>query len=248
MAFEQNAPDADPSKITEVTYKGQRIILCKSRGNTFSPKEKLAMERGIYPEKKKVEAVTLYCATGNFKLTAELSGVTEHTLREWRKKDWFQALLREIREENNEKIDAKFSELVEGALEQLQDRIKNGDYTVLRDGTIMRKPVSAKDLSIVAAINIDKRQLLRGLPTSRTENVGQIEDKTVGRLEKLAETFENLARFGRKPRVIEAKVTEIDDAVQVSSPTSMDVRQQSGDGQAVGEGNPEGQEVAPEGK
>jgi transposase-like protein len=214
MAFQQNAPDADPSKITEVTYKGQRIILCKSRGNTFSPKEKLAMERGIFPEKKKVEAVILYCATGNFKLTAELSGISEHQLRSWRKTEWFQSLMREVREENNEKIDATMTEVIEGALEQLRDRIAHGDYTVLRDGTIMRKPVSAKDLSIVAAINTDKRQLLRGLPTNRTENVGQIEDKTVGRLEKLAETFENLARLGRQPRIIDAKVTEVTETVE----------------------------------
>ena len=51
------------------------------------------------------------------------------------------------------------------------DRLENGDYHVLKDGTLIRKPINYRDLSVGAAIAYDKRCLGRGDPTSRTERV-----------------------------------------------------------------------------
>jgi hypothetical protein len=64
-------------------------------------------------------------------------------------------------------------------------------------------------LSIVLAINYDKRALSRGEPTARTETTGAVTEKTVDRLEKLAETFSNLAKYGRKKvETIDAEIIE----------------------------------------
>lgn len=183
---------------TGFTFRGKEIILSKTRGRPFSGLVKKGMAKGIYPEQKRIEAVTIYAATGVLARTSELTGIPYRTLQLWKKEPWWQDLLYEIRAENNEKIDVKFTEIIESALDQLSDRIKNGDHHVLRDGTLIRKPVAAKDLSLVAAINVDKRQLLRGEPTSRSEAIGKVEEGPVNRLEKLAETFENLARLGRR--------------------------------------------------
>lgn len=204
MALGNNASDAGPNKRTGLTYKGKEIILARSRG-TYQRQGlvKKGIEKGIYPDSMKLEAVVIYAATGNLIQAASIAKVPVNTLKSWRTTQWFQDLLKEVREENNEKIDAKFTEIVEKSLEQLVDRVENGDYHVLRDGTLARKPVSAKDLSLVSAINIDKRQLLRGEATSRSESVKVEDNQAIGKLEKLAETFENLARFGRQPKVIE---------------------------------------------
>jgi transposase-like protein len=242
LAF--NGKDAGQDKHTGFTFNGKEIILSKTRGRPFTGLVKKGMERGIYPEEKRIEAVALYAATGNFQRVEELSGVPVQSLKNWRKQEWFRELLREIREENNEKIDAKFTEIIEGALEQLGDRIANGDWVVTARGQLVRKPVNAKDLSLVGAINIDKRQLLRGEATSRSETIGdKSTEKQVNRLEKLAETFENLARFGRKPKTIEGEVV---DAIQVESSESMDVRKQAEDGETVATRYPEGEEVTTE--
>lgn len=215
-------------KHTGFTFRGQEIVLAKEHGPKHTGLVRMGIARGIYPEEKKIEAVTLYAATGHFGRTSDISGIPEDTLRKWRKQEWFQALLIEIRTENNEKLDSKFTEIVERSLDQLVDRVEKGDYHVLRDGSLVRKPISAKDLSLVAAINVDKRQLLRGEPTSRSESVGSVEEKAVGRLEKLAETFENLARFGRQPKVIDVEPQQIE---------TID----AGANEAPPEGNPEGQ-------
>lgn len=221
---------------TDFTFRGKEIVLSKTRGRPFSGLVKKGMEKGMYPEQKRIEAATLYAATGNMARVSELSGVPLHLVRTWRRTDWFQDLLREIWEENNEKIDAKFTQIIEKSLEQIQDRLENGDVHVLKTGEIIRKPISAKDLSLVSAINVDKRQLLRGLPTARTEAAGAT-DKNINRLERIAETFENLARFGRgKVEVIDVQVTK--DEERLSLP---DGRGPDGALEAPQEGHPEEQ-------
>lgn len=192
----------------------------------------------MFPEEKRVEAAAIYATTGSLPRTAELTGVPVGTLQYWRKQEDFQALLREVWAENNEKVDAKFTAIIEKALEGVLDRLENGDYKLTARGELKRVPISAKDLSLVQAINVDKRQLLRGLPTSRSATGTTVEEKTVSRLEKLAETFENLAKFGRQPRVIEAEVVEVIENHAESPNVSTD-----GGGTDVPspEGRPEGQ-------
>lgn len=207
MAFKENAPDAGETKQTGLTFRGKEIILAPSRGKyQRQGLVKKGIEKGIYPDNMKVEAATIYAASGSLQTASDMSKVPLPKLREWRKTDWFQNLLREVWTENNEKIDAKFTAIIEKSLTNLEDRLEHGDFHVLKDGNLIRRPVSAKDLSLVSAINVDKRQLLRGLPTSRSETLGEASSKTVEKLEQLATTFENLARFGRQPKTIEMEV------------------------------------------
>ena len=216
---------------TGYTFRGKEIIIAKQRGRPVGGLVKKGMEKGIFPDEKKIEVVTLYAALGSAEKVGELSKVNPSTIRQWRKEQWFQDLMKEVWDENNEKIDAKFTAIVEKSLDQVLDRLDNGDVRVLKDGTTVRVPVSAKDLSLVSAINVDKRQLLRGLPTTRSESVGAVGAQSMDRLERLAETFENLARFGRKETqtldIEEAQLIEDKDAlpnpeVAQASPESSD--------------------------
>lgn len=193
------------SRGTGFTFRGKEIVLSKRNGRPFGGLIAKGIKKGIYPEFMRIQAATLFAATGDFELVAELSKVPVGTVKSWRKQEWFQDLLKEIREENQDRIDAKFTEIIDLSLEQLVDRVRHGDWAQNYKGELLRKPLSAKDLSLVAATYVDKRQLLRGEATSRTEAVG-ITETTVGRLEKLAETFENLAKFKRKPTI---EITEV---------------------------------------
>ena len=211
MAFLKNAPDVSPEKKTGYTFRGQEIILCKSRGNYTWKTGLMAkgIQKGMFPDEKKVEAATIYAVTGSLPRTSELTGIPEHTLRSWRQTDTFKELLREVWAENNEKIDAKFTAIIEKSLEAIIDRLDHGDFRLTSKGELKRVPINAKELSLVQAINVDKRQLLRGLPTSRPVDGDPAVEKTVNRLEKLAETFESLARIGRKPKIIDITDAEI---------------------------------------
>ena len=184
----------DESKKTGFTYEGKEIVLSKTRGRPMNE------GKGIYgvSDTKRIEVATLFAVLGNLKKVAAISGISESTIRGWRKEEWFKKLLAEIRDENDEKIDAKFTEIIDKTLDLVQERLENGDYVVTKNGDLVRKPVGIRDLSLTAAINFDKRQLVRGKPTSRTETVTNQEQLT-----KLAEQFKQLANKGHKPLEIQ---------------------------------------------
>lgn len=209
MAFLKQASDVGPDKRTGFTYKGEEIVLAKIRGRPKGGLVAKGIQKGMFPDEKKVEAASIYAVTGSVHKASELTGVPLHTIKSWRQTDEFKALLNEVWTENNEKIDARFTAIIEKSLEAIIDRLDNGDHRLTAKGTVVRVPIGAKELSLVQAINVDKRQLLRGLPTSRTDAADQGTGKAVDRLERLAETFENLARLGRKPEVIDVSDAEI---------------------------------------
>jgi hypothetical protein len=223
---------------TGFTFRGQNILLMKKQGTKVKGLVAKGIEKGMFPEEKKIEAATVYAVTGSLQRAAELSGVPIHTLRSWRSQDDFQKLLQEVWQENNEKIDAKFTAIIEKSLEAIIDRLDNGDFKVTPRGDIKRVPISAKELSLVQAINVDKRQLLRGLPTSRSDSAVGTEGKVVDRLEKLAETFENLARIGRKPKTYEITDAEV---VTESAKSTESGRDGAGDSISAEEGHTQGQ-------
>lgn len=208
MAFE--GKDVSPEKKTGFTRKGREIILSKTRGRPFSGLVKKGMERGMYPEDKYIEAATLFACTGSVPRVSELTNIPAGTISKWIKEQRFKDLLKEIRSENNEKIDAKFTEIIEKSADLILDRLENGDFRWdTRSGKTVRVPVGAKDLSLVTAINIDKRQLIRGEPTSRTEQISEPD-----RLDKLAKQFESIAnKFKNAPvltPVIDVEFKEIE--------------------------------------
>lgn len=217
------------NKHTGFTFRGKEIVLQKAAGRPYTGLVQKGMQRGIYPEKKRLEVVGLYAALGQVKRVAELAKVPESQVYKWRKEQWFQDCLREIRTENNEKLDVSFTEIIEEALEQVKDRVRNGDFVQNAKGELLRKPIPAKDLSLVVAINVDKRELLRGEPTSRAAVSDNGVTKTVDRLEKLAETFSNLARFGRKKvETIDAEILEQNALPSPTNPTE-NTPQQAGE-------------------
>jgi len=207
VAFLHNAPDTRPEKRTGMTYKGEEIVLAPVRGTYNRGIEK---RNGWYPDEKRIEVVTLWACIGSAQKCAELSKVPVGTVKAWSRTPWFKELLEEIRHENNEKLDAKFTLIAEQTQDLILDRLEHGDYVILKDGTQTRKPINAKDLALVSAITIDKRQIIRNKPTSISQNVssGEVsEDK----LQKLAQTFIDLVnkKENKEEKVIEGEVIDV---------------------------------------
>lgn len=190
--------DVGPEKSTGMTYKGKEITLTKTRGRPYNGMVQMGINRGIYPDEKYLEAATLYAITGTLETIERLTGIPVSTLRKWTREERFKEIVREVRQENNEKIDAKFTQIIEKSCDLILDRLEHGDHVWdTKRGELIRKPVGAKDLSLVTAINIDKRQLIRGEPTQRVE---QVNEDT--RLEKLAAQFSKIAnQFKDAPKL-----------------------------------------------
>lgn len=120
------------------------------------------------------------------------------TIYYWkRRSNWWEPALRELREQKDDELDNRITKMIDSTLSQMEDRIKNGDVKVLKDGETVEVPISFRDLAIAGVgILYDKRALLRRNPTSITEHTN--ED---ARLKKLAEQFKKIAT--RKEKVIE---------------------------------------------
>jgi hypothetical protein len=152
--------------------------------------QRVAGRREHYTEKQKMEAVCSFAVCGNSRRVAEITKIPEATIRAWKQTEWWYETTQRIAQEENEELDVKLTKLINKAVENVNDRLENGDmiYDTKR-GQLARRPMSGKDTAIVAAITLDKRQLLRGQPTSRVESVSQDQ-----RLLRLAEQFQAFAK------------------------------------------------------
>lgn len=157
---------------------------------------------GYYPEETRVEAVALYAAIGNAAEVARILGISATLIRTWRTQDWWNEMLNRVHDEKDEELDSKFTKTITLAMDEINDRLENGEYVCnAKTGEITRVKPKMRDIAYVTNMHIDKRQLLRGKPTSRTEKVSS-ED----RLTKLALEFAKFA--GSKDVTEEAEVID----------------------------------------
>ena len=159
----------------------------------------------FYTDQKKVEVVTAYLALGKAPMVEAVTGVPRGTIRTWKMQPWWKELEADIRAEEDTELDSKLSKIVSTTLDTVVDRLENGDFILdSRSGTVKRVPVKMKDAHKVSVDLIDKRNLLRGKPTSRVEKVA-VEDTML----KLAETFKEWAQLiKREEKTIEGEIVD----------------------------------------
>jgi hypothetical protein len=197
--------DTSPEKKTGFTFRGKEIVIGKQRGKPLQGLKAKGMLKNIFPEEKRIEVVTLYAVTGDMKKSAELAGVPYHFCQQWKKTPWFKDMLEEVRDENDALTDAKYNEIVVKTLDQIVDRLENGEVKMTKMGDLVRVPVALRDAVSAHTNIIEKRELLRGKPTSRSVSTSS-DDK----LAKLGELFKELAGKKRPVQEItDAEYTEI---------------------------------------
>jgi hypothetical protein len=141
-----------------------------------------------YTDDEKIAAVAAYAAAGTCTRASEVTGIPDYRIRRWKMEPWWEELIQRVRMEKDEELDAKMSKIIDKALEELQDRVNDGDYRMNPNGQLKRVPITAKDAVTVTKQIIDKRQLLRGRPTSISGSV-----TTTQHLKNLAEEFKKFA-------------------------------------------------------
>lgn len=150
-----------------------------------------AHQLGHWKEAKRIEVVTLFLSIGSMTEVAKITGVPYPTIEGWRRQDWWKELVDKIQAEDDQKLDAKTTKLIDKALEQLMDRIENGEHIYdQKTGKVKRMPAKLRDLNTAFNTILDKRQLLRNKPTKIVE-----QQSTAIQLQNLAESF---AKFVKK--------------------------------------------------
>lgn len=141
-------------------------------------------DRGWWSEKK-LEALGIYMATGSVTMAANQSNVPFETVKSWARSDWWKDKVKEIQNEEYDKLDSKLSKVLDKALDQVMDRIENGEYMYdPKTGKTKIMPAKLRDLNTAFNSLMDKRQLIRRQPTKIVEQT-----TTALQLKELAEQF-----------------------------------------------------------
>jgi hypothetical protein len=170
-----------------------------------------------YTPEQRIQAASYWTITGNINEVARKTNIPSSTIRWWKNRTvWWKELVRQIRKSKQDELDGMLTGILIKGAEQLAERIEHGNHRVHigEDGqrTGYRVPLSSGELATGAlAIPFDKRALLRGDPTSRTERGGN--EETQALLSQLAKNFENFAKQVkpnyRSPDVLEGEFTEV---------------------------------------
>lgn len=209
-------PNVGASKYTGFSYEGKPIVLAKQRGGVLKQERHNNL---WWPEEKKIEVATLWAVLRDVKQVSELSKVGVPTIRKWKDEPWFYNVVSRVVKEKNDILDQKLTGVIDACAIQIQERLLNGDTKVnYKTGQIYTAPLDARGLALVMGIIFDKRQLLRGEATSRTETISF--DR---RLENLKETFE---RFSKATQ-IEGVYSEVGESIPEQQEPVLDVPEQS---------------------
>jgi hypothetical protein len=151
-------------------------------------------DRGNWSEKKKNEALAFFVANGSVTETSKAVQVPVSTINKWKASDWWKDRIRDIQNEEYDKLDVKLSKALDKALDQVMNRIEHGDHIYdPRTGAIRQIPAKLRDVNNAFNSIMDKRQLIRKQPTKIVE-----QQNTAMQLANLANQFAAFVS-GKKP-------------------------------------------------
>ncbi len=155
-----------------------------------------------YTDEDRQRVALEFLITGNMKRVAENTGIPRTTILGWKKTEWWDEPVVNLRHEKGEELDANLTKLIDSAFDQAQDRVDNGDYRVNKNGDLIRVPMGGRDLIIAGATVYDKQRLHRSQPTSIQGNSKSIE--------QLAEFFREISREHKIVNSIEGECEEVE--------------------------------------
>lgn len=162
----------------------------------------MARRRAIGDSKKhwsdaqKLEAVQLWLTLGNMALVSATLKIPDQTLFNWKKTDWWNHAVEEIRVQDKIQLSARAKQVVDRSLETIVDRLDNGDWIYdQKSGELRRKPVSIKDAITAANVMMDKHASL-----TREETVEKSNERLEDKLDKLMNAFAQIS--GKAPVIV----------------------------------------------
>ena len=175
-------------------------------GSTIIPKQ----PGSHYTNEQRRSVIADYFVTGNITKTADMNNMPRRTVGTWIKSAWGVELLAEVRHEKREEFDAHLTKLIDIAFDEAEDRIKNGDFRLVKtkkavkrdDGSLevsedyelKRIPMGGKELVISGATVYDKQRLHRNQPTTiRAETANAEIQSFISEYRKIAQSYKVVA-------------------------------------------------------
>jgi len=149
---------------------------------------------GVYDTKHspstKLHAVIAWLITGNLAKTARYLTISPKTVAKWKRdSDWWPLIAKQVQSEFGTLLDYDLTDIIHSTTALVKDRLEDGDYKYnAKLDKLVRVPVPAKDAIHIMDKAVTSRNLLRGDPTSRSEQVTASENIAFlkGEFEKFA--------------------------------------------------------------
>jgi hypothetical protein len=139
-----------------------------------------------YDPEERYKACLYYFVYQSWGRVAKKLDIPVATIRVWSKTEWWHEYTNQLKSKYQSKLDSRFTYILDRMTAEIMDRLEKGDYKFdTKTGRNVRVPPTLRDLSTALGTIHDKRAMVRGEPTSRSEKV----DKGK-RLQKLQEQFE----------------------------------------------------------
>ena len=143
-----------------------------------------------YTPEDKIAAATAFIVTGEYQKASRLCGIHPDAIRYWRNTaGWWGELVAILKKQKQDEIDGAITGVLHNAVGVIADKLENGEEVVGKNGVVVHKMPALRDVVMALGILFDKRQLLRGDPTSRSVN-----NSTTDTLKKIQSQFEDMAR------------------------------------------------------
>lgn len=129
-----------------------------------------------YFETDRIRALAVYAETGNAAEAARTIGADDGTVTAWVNDDATGSLIDELRSTIRFNCGWELAQQVRENIAMLGARRDQGDAVVLKDGRIIFKPVSYRDLVVGTSILMDKWMLISGAISNETQLLGRMDD------------------------------------------------------------------------
>ncbi len=153
-----------------------------------------------WPTEKKIEAVTIYMATGSLKEAAQATQVPYGVIRNWKSgTKWWREYEAEIAAGKRVQVSNKLMKLVDKSLEVIEDRLVNGDYVWnQKTQQIIRRDVVLRDATTAANVLMTRLAAIEAVKVEEKK-----EEVQVNIQEQLKLLADNFARMNAGRKVAE---------------------------------------------
>lgn len=159
-----------------------------------------------YSEGEKFKVVTTYVMLGSLIETARECDLSVDTIKSWKKQAWWPRMMSQVKGEENNKIAARYRNIILKTQEKLLERVEKGDIVLGKDGEQIAVPIKGRDLAVIAGIATQQ--------VDRLDTEKQHED-SLSVAERLTKIAEELVKMnGKKRQSITIDVEEIHNGLQ----------------------------------
>ena len=144
---------------------------------------------GPYTPEEKLGACMAYVVTGSDREASKMTGIPSATIRYWKASaPWWPDTIAKLRKQKQDELDGRLTKVIHQAVDEIEDRLSNGDEVLGKDNVILKKKMAGRDIAISMGALFDKRQMIRGDPTSISAK-----GTTADQLKEIMTEFKQLA-------------------------------------------------------